>query len=127
MSDNEGPLSRQAIERIESTQLPQLDRHHLRLLSHCLVSFQSMQPRSADGALPSETARRQWCLDQPRIAEDPGFLNVMLEQLDVAAVQLEQIAKDQNVVPMALTLEQLIHVIETRCHHQQQRRSADDA
>ena len=35
-------IDRAAIERIDSTLLPQLDRHHLRVLSHCLDSFQSM-------------------------------------------------------------------------------------
>lgn len=127
MSDQQGPLSREAIERIDATQLPQLDRHHLRLLSHCLISFQTMQPQSAEGALPTETTRRLWCLGQPRIAEDPRFLDVMLEQLDVAAVQLEQIAEDQQMAPIDLTLEQLIRAMEARCHHQQQRSHADDA
>ena len=35
-------IDRATIERIDSTLLPQLDRHHLRVLSHCLDSFQSM-------------------------------------------------------------------------------------
>ncbi len=43
-------IDRAAIERIDSTLMPQLDRHHLRLLIHCLDSFQSM-------AAP----REHWC------------------------------------------------------------------
>ena len=88
MTEPEGPLSREVIERIDATQLPQLERHHLRLLAHCLACFKTMQPKPSDGSLPRETSRRHWCLEQPRIAEDPEFLDRLLEQLDVAAAAL---------------------------------------
>ena len=118
MNEPEGPLSREAIERIDATQLPQLERHHLRLLAHCLACFQAMRPAPEDGSLPRETSRRHWCLEQPRIAEDPDFLDRLLEQLDVAALQLETIAKTQQVPPMTLTLDALITAAETRCQDQ---------
>lgn len=114
MSDSIGPLDRAAIERIDSTLLPQLERHHLRLLAHCLASFQGMLPAPEDGALPGETARRVWCQNQAPIAGDPAFLALMLEQLDVAAVQLEAVARDRNLSPMALSLEDLIAAAEDR-------------
>ena len=53
-------IDRAAIERIDSTLLPQLDRHHLRLLSHCLDSFQSMAAPGSTGAIPEENQRRRW-------------------------------------------------------------------
>ena len=135
MSNAVGPLSQAAIQRIDATLLPQLDRHHLRLLAHCLACFQAMQPASLDGALPEESARKTWCLAQPLIAADPGFLLQMLEQLDVAALQLENIAVEQGVRPMALSLEHLIKAVESRCRshvlsdcdHQQTRDTVDDA
>jgi len=40
-----GPLSRADAEQIEATLLPNLDRHHLRLLAHCLRGF--AVPRSS--------------------------------------------------------------------------------
>ena len=134
MRDTTGPLTQAAVERIDATQLPRFDRHHLRLLAHCLACFQSMHPCPPGGGLPGEQARREWCMAQPLIAADPGFLMQMLEQLDVAALQLEDIAAEQGVAPMALTLEQLIDVMEARCFtaasgdcdHQQKRDEADD-
>lgn len=117
MSEPEGPLSREVIEQIDATQLPQLERHHLRLLAHCLACFQTMQPKPSDGSLPRETSRRHWCLEQPRIAEDPEFLDRLLEQLDVAALQLETIAQTQQVPPMTLTLDALISAAEARCQN----------
>ena len=51
-------IDRAAIERIDSTLLPQLDRHHLRVLSHCLDSFQTMAAPESTGAIPDENQRR---------------------------------------------------------------------
>lgn len=134
MTEAIGPLSPAAVARIDATLLPQLDRHHLRLLAHCLASFQSMQPAPDDGGLPGESARRTWCLAQPLIAADPVFLMQMLEQLDVAALQLEAIAADLGVQPIRLSLVQLIQTVESRCRshrrsdcdHQQMHDDADD-
>ena len=117
MREPEGPLSRESIARIDATQLPQLERHHLRLLAHCLACFQTMEPTPSDGSLPRETSRRQWCLEQPRIAEDPDFLDRLLEQFDVAALQLETIAQARQVPPLTLTLDALITAAETHCQH----------
>ncbi len=36
------------IARIDATLLPQLDRHHLRLLAHCLSSFRDMSSDSME-------------------------------------------------------------------------------
>ena len=125
MNEPEGPLSRESIARIDATQLPQLERHHLRLLAHCLACFQTMGPSPADGSLPRETSRRHWCLEQPRIAEDPDFLDRLLEQFDVAALQLETIAQAQQVPPMTLTLDALITAAETRWQHRKTPGDAD--
>ncbi len=125
MNEPEGPLSRESIARIDATQLPQLERHHLRLLAHCLACFQTMGPSPADGSLPRETSRRHWCLEQPRIAEDPDFLDRLLEQFDVAALQLETIAQAQQVPPMTLTLDALITAAETRWQHRNPPGDAD--
>ena len=49
-----GPLSRADAEQIEATLLPNLDRHHLRLLAHCLRSFQVIaNPRLTSPSISS--------------------------------------------------------------------------
>ena len=107
-SDPIGPLSEEAVRRIDESLLPQRDRHHLRLLAHCLASSQAMQPLPGNGGLPQEEARRQWCLGQQVIADDPQFIALMLEQLDVAALQLESIAQTIDTPPIELTVNDLI-------------------
>ena len=82
-------IDAETIARIDATLLPQLDRHHLRLLAHCLASFREMSP-DVDGALPNAALRRQWCEQQPVVADDPQFLILLLDQLNNAAHQLEE-------------------------------------
>ena len=125
MNEPEGPLSRESIARIDATQLPQLERHHLRLLAHCLALLPDHGTNTRRRVPSQETSRRHWCLEQPRIAEDPDFLDRLLEQFDVAALQLETIAQAQQVPPMTLTLDALITAAETRWQHRKTPGDAD--
>jgi hypothetical protein len=102
------------IARIDATLLPQLDRHHLRLLAHCLASFREMSA-DVDGALPDAALRRQWCEQQPVVADDPQFLTLLLDQLNNAAHQLEELADNCSKVPLELSLDDLIAAAERRC------------
>ena len=108
-------IDRATIERIDSTLLPQLDRHHLRVLSHCLDRFQSMAAPGSTDAIPDENQRRSWCQQQTVVADDPLFLDTLLLQLNAAADQLDQLAHELGKPPLALTLDDLISAAEARC------------
>ena len=116
----------EVVARIDATLLPQLDRHHLRLLVHCIDSFREMEPGEA-GSLPDAASRRRWCERQPIVVEDPSFLRSLLLQLDGAGQQLRELAQQLDKAPMQLSLDDLITAAETRCHHQLQSGSVDDA
>ena len=107
-------IDAETIARIDATLLPQLDRHHLRLLAHCLASFRMMAP-DLDGALQNAALRRQWCEQQPVLADDPEFLTLLLDQLNNAAQQLEEVADTCSKAPLALSLDDLIAAAERRC------------
>ena len=106
-------INADAIARIDSTLLPQLDRHHLRLLFHCLDSFLAMEPTSGK-RLPNKAVRREWCEKQPVVAGDPSFVDELLRQFDAAAEQLEELAQRYNKQPLELTLDDLIQDAEER-------------
>ena len=107
-------IDAETIARIDATLLPQLDRHHLRLLAHCLASFREMSP-DLQGALPNACLRRQWCEQQPVVADDPQFLILLLNQLNNAADQLEAVADNCSKAPLQLSLDDLIAAAEHRC------------
>ena len=102
------PLSLRDIERIDETNLSTLDRHHLRLLAHCLECFKAMEPKRSLGPLPAESLQLEWCLAQQDLSGDRAFISLLLEQFAVAAIQLEIIAATFNKSPLELNLDHLI-------------------
>ena len=102
------PLSIEEINLIEVTGLPLIDRHHLRLLAHCLACFKLMAKGSPSGSFPNEEDRLKWLTSQSVFNNEKDFILVFLEQLSGAGKQLEVLAKEYNISPLELTLERLI-------------------
>lgn len=110
MADQNSPLSHDEIATIEATLLPTLERHHLRLLAHCLASFKEMGSVSGEaGHLPSKTQQSAWISSQPLIGNDQDFSTVLLEQFEAAGQQLERLADQLQTKPLQLTLDDLIN------------------
>ena len=95
------------LAELESTLLPALERHHLRLLAHGLRTFQAVAGRH-QGPLPPSDALAVWANGQPQLAGDPGFAATFLDQLDGLGNQLESIALRRGCDPLGLELSDLI-------------------
>ena len=104
----QGPLSAAELAELEATLLPALERHHLRLLAHSLRSLQAMAAHQPAGALPGHDAMRAWASQQPALADAPYFQAVLVEQLEAAGRQLQQLATSLGRSPLALELGDLI-------------------
>lgn len=100
-------LRPEELAELESSLLPALERHHLRLLAHGLRTLQTIAQRRA-GPLPERAAIEVWAQNQPVIAEDPDFGHAFIEQLVGAGSQLRDIGLGVSVDPLALELEDLI-------------------
>lgn len=101
------------LRALESTLLPALERHHLRLLAHALRTLQTVAADTE--ALPSRARLETWAAGQAAIADDPGFREAFVEQLLNAGVQLQQIAAwrqrgpaDGQAEALRLTLDDLV-------------------
>jgi hypothetical protein len=102
-----GPLSMAELLQLDSTLLPALERHQLRLLAHGLRSLQAAAGRSS-GPLPSAAELEAWLALQPTLQADPDFVEPFRQQLLVLGRQLEQVAAGQGCTALALELTQLI-------------------
>lgn len=93
---------------LDSTLLPALERHHLRLLAHSLRTLQAIA-RGRNGPIPDTATIETWARSQPSIADDPLFLKNFVDQLLRAADQLIRIAasRDLDRQPLALQLSDL--------------------
>jgi len=105
---NHTSLSLDDIQKIDSTNLSHLDKHYLRLLLHCLELFKSIAEESSDGSLPSREIQLKWLRNLQTCKEDETFLQVLLDQLDVAAAELKRLAIHEQISPLELTIDHLI-------------------
>ena len=103
------PLTIEDVELIDKTDLSILERHHLRVLAHCLSCFKQMESQQNTHDLPSREEWRQWCLKQPLLSNDSEFMSVIIEHFDGAAQQLELLARKSQVAPLDLNIKDLIH------------------
>ena len=99
-------LSEQDLTELESTLLPALERHHLRLLAHSLRCLQ--QAAGTSDQLPAQEGLTAWAQKQPNLAVDPTFIPVLVEQLGKAAVQLQAIGDELNKTPLELEISDLV-------------------
>ena len=95
------------LAELEATLLPTLERHHLRLLAHGLRTLQAAAG-GREGPLPHDRAVTVWADSQPQLQQDPAFRAAFLDQLASLAQQLEAIAEEEGLPPLALDLPQLI-------------------
>ena len=102
------PLSKEDIALIALTDLSVSEKHHLRMLAHCLQCFKSMRKDNSEGLLPVKEEWLEWCLKNPIMLNDDEFVQVMFEQFSGAAIQLEKLSNDLKVAPLDLTLRDLI-------------------
>jgi hypothetical protein len=99
-------LSESDLTELESTLLPALERHHLRLLAHSLRCLQ--QAAEGSDSLPAQSGLMAWAHQQPNLAVDPSFIPVLVDQLAKAAVQLEAIGLEANKPPLQLEIRDLV-------------------
>jgi len=103
------PLSNEDINLIAMTNLSIREKHHLRMLAHCLECFKSMSSKdNNEGLIPLKEEWLEWCLENPIMIKDDEFVQVMFEQFSGAAIQLERLSNDLQVAPLDLTLRNLI-------------------
>ena len=107
------PLSKEDINLISLTNLSVSEKHHLRMLAHCLECFKSMSKKSPGGLIPQKEEWLEWCLKNPVMLKDDEFVQVMFEQFSGAAIQLERLSNDLKVAPLDLTLRNLIDAYQT--------------
>ena len=106
------PLSQDDINLIGSTNLSVREKHHLRMLLHCLECFKSMSQENEEGLIPGKEIWLEWCLKNPIMLKDDDFVQVMFEQFSGAAIQLERLSNALKVAPLDLTLKDLIDAYE---------------
>ena len=87
LDPSSNPLNIQFIKEIESLDLPIIQKHHVRILAHCLQIFKIIDFDN-NSVLNDKNSLREWCDNQSRKFEDKNFSDLFYAQLDSTAKKL---------------------------------------
>ena len=96
MSNNLDPLSNplniQTIQKIDNLDLPIMQKHHVRILAHCL---QILKIINTDNSLEyqNKNSLREWCDNQSKKFDDKKFSDLFFEQLESTTNKLSTFSK----------------------------------
>ncbi len=86
------PLNIQNIQEIDNLDLPIMQKHHLRILAHCL---QILKILNSDNSLEyqSKNTLREWCDNQSEKFDDKKFSDLFYQQLESTSKKLSIFSK----------------------------------
>ena len=92
------PLNLETIQEIDNLDLPIMQKHHLRILAHCL---QILKYINLDNSLEYQNKNplREWCDNQSKKFDDKKFSDLFYEQLEATAEKLNTFSQtiDKNI------------------------------
>ena len=86
------PLNIEIIQKIDNLDLYIMQKHHLRILAHCL---QVLKIINVDNSLENQNKNplREWCDNQSKKFDDKKFSDLFYEQLESTSKKLSIFSK----------------------------------
>ena len=115
MSNHLDPLSNllniETIQEIDNLDLPIMQKHHLRILAHCL---QILKIINLDNSLEYQNKNplREWCDNQSKKFDDKKFSELFYEQLKSTSRKLDTFSQRIGKNIEDLEIEDLVRLVE---------------
>ena len=107
------PLSDETISNIAQLNLPITQKHHIRLLAHCLAIFKEIS-KNETPTFNDEDLLRDWCVSQSQKFNDENFNELFYEQMSSAAKKLNSFSQSIDKNFNELNLEDLIILVQQK-------------
>ena len=107
------PLNIETIQEIDNLDLSIMQKHHLRILAHCL---QILKIINVDNSLEyqNKNSIREWCDNQSKKFDDKKFSDLFYEQLESTSRKLSTFSKKIGKNIEDLEIGDLVLLIEHR-------------
>ena len=107
------PLNIETIQEIDNLDLPIMQKHHLRILTHCLQIFKII---NVDNSFEyqNKNTLREWCDNQSKKFDDKKFSDLFYEQLELTSKKLSAFSKKIGKNIEDLEIDDLVLLIEQR-------------
>jgi len=105
------PLNIQTIQQIDNLDLPIMQKHHLRILAHCL---QILKIINLDNSLEYQNKNplREWCDNQSKKFDDKQFSDLFYHQLESTSKKLSTFSKKIGKNINDLKIDDLVLLVE---------------
>ena len=104
------PINEDIVRQIQELNLPLIQKHHVRLLIHCLEIFKNISALN-EGRFPNDVILQTWCEDQARKINDKEFTELLFAQMIAAAHKFASYSKQINKDILDLNLDDLIDLV----------------
>ena len=107
------PLNLETIQEIDNLDLPTMQKHHVRILAHCLQILKTIK---AINSLEKQDKNplREWCDNQSRKFDDKKFSDLFYEQLESTSKKLSTFSKKIGKSIEDLEIDDLVLLVEQR-------------
>ena len=106
------PLNLETIQEIDNLDLSIMQKHHLRILAHCLQILKIINVENSF-EYQNKNPLREWCDNESRKFDDKKFSDLFYEQLESSAKKLNTFSKkigknieDLDIHDLVLLVEQ---------------------
>ena len=107
------PLNIQTIQEIDNLDLPIIQKHHVRLLAHCLQILKFINVEHSF-EYQNKNPLREWCDNQSKKFDDKKFSDLFYEQLEITSKKLSTFSKKIGKSIEDLEIDDLVLLIEQR-------------
>ena len=105
------PLRDEIVKNIDQLNLPTIQKHHVRLLAHCLEIFKEIAKDDLC-LFEEDELLREWCEKQSQKFDDENFNQLFYEQMSSAAKKLNSFSQSIEKNLKELDLDDLITLVE---------------
>ena len=105
------PLNMQTIREIDSLNLPIMQKHHVRILAHCLQILKILN-KDESSEFCDKNSLREWCDNQSRKFDDKKFSDLFYDQLDSTAKKLNTFSQKIGKNIEDLEIDDLVLLVE---------------
>ena len=106
-------LSDETISNIAQLNLPIIQKHHIRLLAHCLAILKEIS-KNETPTFTEDELLRSWCVKQSQKFNDKNFNELFYEQMSSAAKKLNSFSQSIEKNFGELSLEDLITLVQQK-------------
>ena len=113
LDPSSNPLNMQTIQEIDNLDLPIIQKHHVRILAHCLQILKTIQADDSS-ELSDKNSLREWCDNQSRKFNDTKFSDLFYGQINSTAKKLNTFSQKIGKNIEDLEIDDLVLLVEQR-------------